>query len=137
MVDIERLKKIIIQAAEEELLPRFTTRERGEKQDGSVITEADTAMQSRLREEFAEHWPDFPLLGEEMDEATQRDLLQGDAEGLWCVDPLDGTSNFAAGLPFFSVSVALLKKGQAGAGRGLRSGAPRMFLGGAGAGGVV
>jgi myo-inositol-1(or 4)-monophosphatase len=114
MVDIERLKKIIIQAAEEELLPRFTSSERGEKRDGSVVTEADTAMQARLREDFAAHWPDIPLLGEEMDEATQRDLLRGDGEeGLWCVDPLDGTSNFAAGLPFFSVSVALLKKGQA------------------------
>jgi myo-inositol-1(or 4)-monophosphatase len=113
MVDIERLKKIIIQAAEQELLPRFAGREeRGEKPDGSVITEADTAMQARLRDEFAEHWPDFPLLGEEMDEATQRDLLQGNGEGLWCVDPLDGSSNFAAGIPFFSVSVALLKKGR-------------------------
>ena len=112
MVDIERLKKIIIRAAEQELLPRFTSSERDEKLDGSVVTEADTVMQARLRDEFAEHWPDFPLLGEEMDEATQRDLLQGDGEGLWCVDPLDGTSNFAAGLPFFSVSVALLKKGQ-------------------------
>jgi len=113
MVDIERLKKIIIRAAEQELLPRFSSSERGEKLDGSVVTEADTAMQARLREDFAEHWPDIPLLGEEMDEATQRDLLQGDGEGLWCVDPLDGTSNFAAGLPFFSVSVALLKKDQA------------------------
>jgi myo-inositol-1(or 4)-monophosphatase len=112
MLDIERLKKIIIQAAEQELLSRFPLRDRGEKQDGSVITEADMAMQSRLRSELARHWPDYPLLGEEMDEATQRGLLQGGAPGLWCVDPLDGTSNFAAGVPFFAVSVALLKNGR-------------------------
>jgi myo-inositol-1(or 4)-monophosphatase len=52
------------------------------------------------------------MLGEEMDEPTQRRLLHSDAPGLWCVDPLDGTSNFAAGIPFFAVSVALLKNGQ-------------------------
>jgi myo-inositol-1(or 4)-monophosphatase len=112
MVDIERLKNIIIRAAEQELLPRFSVTKRGEKPDGSVITEADTAMQSRLRREFARHWPEFPLLGEEMDEVAQRRLLRSDAKGLWCVDPLDGTSNFAAGIPFFSLSVALLRNGQ-------------------------
>jgi myo-inositol-1(or 4)-monophosphatase len=69
-----------------------------------------------LRTELAKHWPDFPMLGEEMDEATQRGLLRSDAGGLWCVDPLDGTSNFAAGIPFFAVSVALFKNGQAEAG---------------------
>ena len=112
MLDIERLKTIIIRAAQEELLPRFSASERGEKLDGSVITEADTAMQARLRRDLADLWPDFPLLGEEMDEATQRRLLQKDATALWCVDPLDGTSNFAAGIPFFSVSVALLVNGR-------------------------
>lgn len=112
MVDIQLLKKIIIQAAEQELLPRFSISERNEKQDGSVITEADTAMQSRLRAEFALHWPQYPLLGEEMDEGAQQRLLKGESAGLWCVDPLDGTSNFAAGIPFFAVSVALLEKGR-------------------------
>lgn len=111
-VDIEQLKNIIIQAAEQELLPRFTGSGRREKLDGSVVTEADLAMQSRLRAEFAAHWPDYPMLGEEMDEQTQRRLLQSKAPGLWCVDPLDGTSNFAAGIPFFAVSVALLRNGE-------------------------
>lgn len=111
-VDIGQLKNIIIRAAEQELLPRFTGSERREKQDGSVITEADLAMQSRLRVEFAKQWSDYPMLGEEMDEPTQLRLLHSDAPGLWCVDPLDGTSNFAAGIPFFAVSVALLKNGQ-------------------------
>jgi myo-inositol-1(or 4)-monophosphatase len=112
MIDIERLKNIIIRAADEELLPRFSSGERSEKKDGSVITEADTAMQSRLRAELAGHWPHYPLLGEEMDEAAQQRVLRSDAPGLWCVDPLDGTSNFAAGIPFFAVSVALLEKGR-------------------------
>jgi myo-inositol-1(or 4)-monophosphatase len=115
-IDIERLKALIIQAADEELLPRFNTGEHGRKADGSVITEADTAMQSRLRTALAGDWPDYPLLGEEMDEAEQRRLLQTTQGGLWCVDPLDGTSNFAAGIPFFAVSVALLVDGRPEAG---------------------
>ena len=34
------------------------------------------------------------------------------AEGLWCVDPIDGTSNFVNGLPYFAVSVALMINGR-------------------------
>ena len=111
-IDIEPLKSIVMSAAEQELLPRFNGSERRQKQDGSVITEADDAMQARLRADLAACWPEYPLLGEEMDEATQRRLLGAAEGGLWCVDPLDGTSNFAAGIPFFAVSVALLEKGQ-------------------------
>ena len=112
MLDIERLKQIFIQAADQELLPRFSASDRREKRDGSVVTEADTAMQARLRADLAVHWPDIPLLGEEMDEETQQQMLRDDVAPLWCVDPLDGTSNFAAGVPFFSVSVALIKNNQ-------------------------
>jgi myo-inositol-1(or 4)-monophosphatase len=115
-IDIEQLKALIVQAADEELLPRFNSGEHGRKPDGSVVTEADTAMQSRLRAVLAARWPDYPLLGEEMDEAEQRRLLQATRGGLWCVDPLDGTSNFAAGIPFFAVSVALLMNGRPEAG---------------------
>jgi myo-inositol-1(or 4)-monophosphatase len=37
--------------------------------------------------------------------------INGDA-GLWCVDPIDGTSNFVNGLPYFAVSVALMRHGR-------------------------
>jgi myo-inositol-1(or 4)-monophosphatase len=37
--------------------------------------------------------------------------IEGDA-GLWCVDPIDGTSNFVNGLPYFAVSVALMRHGR-------------------------
>src|SRR5690606_12906787 len=33
-------------------------------------------------------------------------------EALWCLDPIDGTSNFASGMPFFSISLALIEKGE-------------------------
>jgi myo-inositol-1(or 4)-monophosphatase len=33
-------------------------------------------------------------------------------EGVWCIDPIDGTSNFVRGLPYFAVSVALVREGR-------------------------
>jgi len=107
---LSRLQEIIVTAAREELLPRYMHVERGRKRDGSVITEADLAMQSRVAGELLQAWPDTVFLGEEMTEQRQAGLLQSD-KPVWCLDPLDGTSNFAAGIPYFSVSLALLGQG--------------------------
>ena len=43
--------------------------------------------------------------------AEQQRLLASPGAGLWCLDPLDGTGNFAAGIPFFAVSLALICAG--------------------------
>ena len=96
-----------------DVLPAFFTRvTRGYKADGSLVTEADHAMQQALTHALSQRWPGIPLLGEEMSAARQAELFKAADAGLWCLDPLDGTSNFAAGLPFFSVSLALLAGGQ-------------------------
>jgi len=105
---LEVLAKIVKTAAQEELLPRFAIAERSYKSDGSIVTEADIAMQKRMAKELSELSPQYPLLGEEMTDAEQINLLRIEAGGLWCLDPLDGTSNFANGIPFFSVSLSLL-----------------------------
>jgi myo-inositol-1(or 4)-monophosphatase len=109
---IDKLKTILISAAREELLPRFAHVERAFKRDGSIVTEADTAMQQRVCEALRQHWPQIPLLGEEMSAEQQQALLAESAQGLWLLDPLDGTSNFAAGIPYFCVSLALIREGQ-------------------------
>lgn len=110
--ELERVQDLIIEAAELELLPRFAEAEREFKADGSIVTAADTAMQGRLRAALQAAWPEYEFLGEEMPAAEQRERLGASARGLWCLDPLDGTSNFAAGLPFFSVSLALIVDGR-------------------------
>ena len=48
-----------------------------------------------------------------MDDAEVRHLWEAGDAGLWCVDPIDGTTNFVAGLPFFAVAVAYFVGGQA------------------------
>lgn len=107
----EDLLPLVKTVAREELLPRFTHAEGRFKADGSIVTEADLASQNRLAEALRERYPEFALLGEEMTDAEQKTLLDNNRQGLWCLDPLDGTSNFAAGLPFFCVSLALLIDG--------------------------
>lgn len=110
--DLKTLTTLVRECAEQELLPRFADCGLRFKSDGSIVTEADLAMQERVTNVLQAHWPHFELLGEEMSESEQRTLLRKAEHGLWCLDPLDGTSNFAAGVPFFAVSLALLVKGQ-------------------------
>ena len=109
---LDQLSALVRQAAQEELLPRFHRVARSVKADGSILTEADLAIDRRLKSELAEHWPAVEFLSEEMDSAEQHNLAHDHSRPLWCVDPLDGTSNFAAGLPFYSVSLALLVDGR-------------------------
>jgi myo-inositol-1(or 4)-monophosphatase len=110
--DTQVLKNLIREIAARELLPRFQKVEHHVQDDGSLLTEADTAMQSALRERLSSHWPGIPFLGEEMSASLQRQRLEDSRDGLWCLDPLDGTSNFAAGLPLFTVSLALIREGR-------------------------
>ncbi len=108
--DLEQLQQIIVAAGKEELLPRFTRVERSYKADGSVLTEADLAVQERIAVQLQQRWPDTVFLGEEMSAGEQQALLASDKPA-WCLDPLDGTRNFSSGVPFFCISLALLQGG--------------------------
>lgn len=108
----EKLEQIIRVAAQQELLPRFKQVTHSLKSDGSIVTEVDLAMQQQMIEVLKQYWPQIPLLGEEMSAEEQQQLLDNNEEGLWLLDPLDGTSNYAAGIPYFCVSLALMKRGE-------------------------
>ena len=79
--DLEKLKSLVKIAAKEELLKDFGHSEFAYKDDGSVITPADMAMQSRLEKELNQYWPMYGILGEEMtDEAQFKSLPEGGNE---------------------------------------------------------
>lgn len=78
------------------------------KSDHSLLTAADLQLQSSLEELLRNHWPRIAFLGEEMSAEQQLQLWDNNSEGLWCLDPLDGTGNFAMGIPFYAVSLALV-----------------------------
>jgi len=82
-----------------------------DKADGSIVTEADLAMQSRLQIELKKQYPDSVLLSEEMSPEEQLDSLNSGSP-IWCLDPLDGTSNYANGIPYFAVSLSLIHNGE-------------------------
>lgn len=110
--ELDRLCSLLRSVAQTEIMPRFQTAATRSKADGSLVTEADLAAQQRVCDELGRIWPDIPVLGEEMSLKEQRERLDNADLGLWCLDPLDGTSNYAYGFPYFCVSLALLRGGQ-------------------------
>lgn len=103
---------IVRNIAKEELLPRFSKIKVRKKSDGSLITEADLAVQTRIAADLKQLDADILFLGEEMSETIQKDILQQKHKAIWILDPLDGTTNFAAGIPYYAISLALIEEGQ-------------------------
>lgn len=97
--------------AAEEIMPRYLKVARQRKSDGSLCTEADVAAQTALTKKL-QAILNVPVLGEEMPTGEQHAVWQAGSGGMWCIDPIDGTSNFVRGLPYFAVSVALLRQGK-------------------------
>ncbi|MEW8624758.1 MAG: inositol monophosphatase [Candidatus Thiodiazotropha sp.] len=109
---LEQLTNLVKRAALNEVKPRFQKTNPKKKADGTIITQADLGCQQWLTDALRQQWPAIPLLGEEMTPAQHHQLLSNNDAGLWVLDPLDGTANFAAGFPHFSVSLALVQSGQ-------------------------
>ncbi len=76
-----------------------------------LVTEVDVAVERMFRAMIAERFPDHAVLGEEL---QQDDLLDRRVPGYcWVFDPIDGTTNFAHGLPIFCASLGLELDGEA------------------------
>lgn len=117
MADEDRaVAALMRRAAREAILPRFrklADHERREKAPGDVVTDADEAAEATLAEGLRALAPDAVVVGEEAAAADPR-LLEGltAVPDLWFVDPLDGTANFAAGIPMFATMVARVRRGR-------------------------
>jgi len=70
-----------------------------------IVTEADKAIEEQIRRAIASEYPDHGVTGEEQG-------VTGDSEYRWIVDPIDGTVAFLHGQYNFSVSLALMHKGE-------------------------
>jgi myo-inositol-1(or 4)-monophosphatase len=78
---------------------------KGRKQNDPV-TVLDRQTETFLRQELREAFPAHGLLGEE-----HADDIAAEAEYVWVLDPIDGTANFASGLPLWGISIGLLHLG--------------------------
>ena len=70
-----------------------------------LITEADRASEELILKRIRSAYPDCAILSEESGASANSSPY------VWIVDPLDGTTNFAHGLPIFSVTLALVVNG--------------------------
>ena len=78
-----------------------------EKHDRDLVSDVDLAIERQVRAHLADATPDIGFLGEE---EGQSGAPAG--EWLWTLDPIDGTSNFAHGIPLCATSLALLHDGR-------------------------
>ncbi len=109
LFNIDAVSLLIKSTGQNELLPRAMRVNSEKKADGSWLTEADTIAHEILTNSLQEI-SGFPVLSEEASIEEQNKLMQSE-DIWWCVDPLDGSSNFAAGIPYYAISVALVVKG--------------------------
>jgi myo-inositol-1(or 4)-monophosphatase len=102
------LSEISLRVAKEAgqlLLAGFRTKPRVDlKGPVDLVTEWDRKSEALIRKRLAEFCPGVPILGEEEGGALSPQLT-------FCCDPLDGTTNFVHGHPFFGVSIGVLENG--------------------------
>ncbi len=112
-VTLSSITGILEKAGQDILLPAFhSSVQTSTKADGSVVTETDLNCQHFIEAELAGLDASIALLGEEMTEERQLHSLHSSQGSYWCLDPLDGTTNFSTALPAFAISLALIKNSQ-------------------------
>ena len=77
-----------------------------EKGEGDLVTEADKLAEAEVLKVLKRHLPEHQILAEE-----SGSLGNTDSKYLWAIDPLDGTTNYAHGLPLVATSVGLMIDG--------------------------
>lgn len=105
-MNIQDVQPAVEQAVRESgkiLLSYFNTAlERHHKQDGSFATDADLASEKYLIQALNKIVPEAGFYAEESG-------IINPSEYMWVIDPLDGTTNFAQGIPYFCIAVALTR----------------------------
>ena len=119
--DLQRLQEIIAAAAATEIMPRYRKidaegrREKTSPMD--LVTDADEQAEWQMRDAIGKAFPKALFVGEESVARDEKLLTKiADADMAIIVDPVDGTSNFAWGMPLFGVLCAVVVKGQTIAG---------------------
>jgi myo-inositol-1(or 4)-monophosphatase len=97
-----------ISAAGQLLLDRFGRVQdiRRKENVSSIVTEVDLASEALILERIRQRYPDHNIVAEESG------FEDHGSDWTWVVDPLDGTSNYAAGIPWYGVMLAVLRGNQ-------------------------
>lgn len=116
-LDIEKLATSLRDASIAEIMPRFRRLDAGMVRQKSsavdLVTEADEAAEKHIQASLAQFAPEALFVGEEAATADPTLIEQMNEAPLSVViDPIDGTSNYAYGLPLFGVMAAVVSKGE-------------------------
>ncbi|OGL79472.1 hypothetical protein A3E39_00555 [Candidatus Uhrbacteria bacterium RIFCSPHIGHO2_12_FULL_60_25] len=101
-----------VRAGERVLLRHFNvnhTQKYGFKKFHEIVTEADKRSNDAIIKVLKQLSPDIPVLSEEGGTIDERAAPRADLA--WVLDPLDGTTNYAARLPLWGISLALVRRG--------------------------
>ncbi|MCP4450952.1 MAG: inositol monophosphatase [Planctomycetes bacterium] len=83
------------------------------KNSSDLVTEADHQCQKLIIAQIHAKFPDHGFVGEEGDHGSLFKRPPSEPEGIWwIIDPIDGTNNYAHGLPQFSVSIGAMQHGR-------------------------
>jgi fructose-1,6-bisphosphatase/inositol monophosphatase family enzyme len=115
--EIEAVAGLLREAARREILPRFRRLAAHEVRSKTgpldLVTEADEAAERVIAAGLREMFPQAAIVGEEGTAADPSLLGKlADAGLAFVVDPVDGTANFAAGVPLFGVMCAAIRRGE-------------------------
>ncbi|MEN6308434.1 MAG: inositol monophosphatase family protein, partial [Anaerohalosphaeraceae bacterium] len=112
MIDLQTtqrfLHEMILQAGQIALdyRKKLDTLRVSRKAHRDFVTEADVAVEKFLVEQIKRRFPDHAVFGEESGQTAGNEYC-------WVIDPIDGTTSFLHGQPFYSVSIGLEYKGNA------------------------
>jgi myo-inositol-1(or 4)-monophosphatase len=82
------------------------------KQRNDFVTEVDRAAEDAIIGTLRQAYPEHAFLAEESGHTQgRREAAPHEADNVWIIDPLDGTTNFIHGFPQYCVSIALMQKG--------------------------
>jgi len=87
------------------LLQEVGTAQAAQKSDGSLVTQCDRWADEELRYAIKQTFPEHGVLSEEVEHIFPA------TDWCWIIDPIDGTTNFARGLPLWGISLGLLYQG--------------------------
>lgn len=83
------------------------------KNETELVTDADQRCQQLIVDRIKETFPDHGFIGEEGEPgAIFKRAPRGEPAIWWVIDPIDGTNNFAHGIPIFTVSIGVLHQGR-------------------------
>ena len=106
--DVSDVAVPLMRKTGELLLKRFDEEKNvREKGRANIVTDVDYEAEALILERLREEYPDFGVLAEESGEGGG-----ADSPYVWIVDPLDGTRNYALGVPYFATTIALAHEGE-------------------------